>query len=110
MPRIAVAHPWRLNSVRRVKRVSIKRGGTVKCVSMRFSSSQIKGKIDANAPAFSNLWSSGVDMAERILPLQGVITLYGYGVRLSVDRGHLVMEDGVDHTDAQGSLPVSDMD
>jgi CRISPR-associated endonuclease Cas1 len=34
-------------------------------------------------------------MVERILPLQGVITLYGYGVRLNVDRGHLVMEDGV---------------
>jgi CRISPR-associated endonuclease Cas1 len=34
-------------------------------------------------------------MAERILPRQGVITLYGYGVRLSVDRGHLVIEDGV---------------
>ena len=34
-------------------------------------------------------------MAERILPRQGVITLYGYGIRLSVDRGHLVVEDRV---------------
>src|SRR5215467_9542676 len=34
-------------------------------------------------------------MNERILPRQGVITLYGYGVRLSVDRGHLLMEDGI---------------
>lgn len=34
-------------------------------------------------------------MIERILPRHGVITLYGYGIRLSVDRGHLVMEDGV---------------
>jgi CRISPR-associated endonuclease Cas1 len=34
-------------------------------------------------------------MSERILPRQGVITLYGYGIGLSVDRGHLVMEDGV---------------
>ena len=34
-------------------------------------------------------------MTERILPRLGVITLYGYGIRLTVDRGHLLMEDGV---------------
>jgi CRISPR-associated protein Cas1 len=30
-----------------------------------------------------------------LLPRQGVITLFGYGIRASVDRGHLVLEDGV---------------
>lgn len=30
-----------------------------------------------------------------IAPQRGVITLFGYGVSLRVDRGHLIMEDGV---------------
>jgi CRISPR-associated endonuclease Cas1 len=30
-----------------------------------------------------------------ITPQQGVITLYGYGASMRVDRGHLILEDGV---------------
>jgi CRISPR-associated endonuclease Cas1 len=30
-----------------------------------------------------------------IAPRQGVVTLYGYGSSLRVDRGHLILEDGV---------------
>jgi len=30
-----------------------------------------------------------------ITPQKGVITLYGYGVSLRVDRGHLILENGV---------------
>src|SRR3984893_12486470 len=30
-----------------------------------------------------------------ITPRSGVITLFGYGVRVCVERGHLVLEDGI---------------
>lgn len=32
---------------------------------------------------------------ETIVPNYGVVTLYGYGISARVDRGHLVLEDGV---------------
>src|SRR5258707_1357023 len=30
-----------------------------------------------------------------ILPRHGVITLFGYGININVDRGHLVIQDGI---------------
>jgi CRISPR associated protein Cas1 len=30
-----------------------------------------------------------------IAPRQGVVTLFGYGIRVQVERGHLVLEDGI---------------
>ena len=33
--------------------------------------------------------------AEPIVPRRGVVTLYGYGTRLSVERGHLILEDRI---------------
>jgi CRISPR/Cas system-associated endonuclease Cas1 len=30
-----------------------------------------------------------------IQPRQGVVTLFGYGTRIRVDRGHLILEDGI---------------
>jgi len=32
---------------------------------------------------------------EAIVPRQGVITLFGYGIQARVDRGHLLLEDGI---------------
>lgn len=32
---------------------------------------------------------------ERITPRQGVVTLFGFGIRVQVERGHLVLHDGV---------------
>jgi CRISPR-associated endonuclease Cas1 len=32
---------------------------------------------------------------EKILPRLGVVTLFGYGVSARVDRGHLILEDGI---------------
>jgi CRISPR-associated endonuclease Cas1 len=32
---------------------------------------------------------------EAIVPRQGVVTLFGYGIQARVDRGHLVLEDGI---------------
>jgi len=30
-----------------------------------------------------------------IMPRHGVVTLYGYGIHVRVDRGHLCIEDGI---------------
>ena len=29
------------------------------------------------------------------VPRSGVLTLFGYGIKVHVDRGHLVLEDGI---------------
>ncbi len=34
-------------------------------------------------------------MTEPIVPVYGVVTLFGYGAAVRVDRGHLILEDGV---------------
>src|SRR6516162_9342299 len=30
-----------------------------------------------------------------IAPRQGVVTLFGFGIRVQVERGHLILEDGI---------------
>ena len=30
-----------------------------------------------------------------IIPTHGVVTLFGYGIKVHVDRGHLVFNDGI---------------
>jgi CRISPR-associated protein Cas1 len=35
------------------------------------------------------------ELVEKIVPRHGVITLFGFGMSARVDRGHLVLEDGV---------------
>ena len=30
-----------------------------------------------------------------ITPRHGVVTLFGYGIQVRVDRGHLILEDGI---------------
>jgi CRISPR-associated protein Cas1 len=32
---------------------------------------------------------------ERIIPQHGVVTLFGYGINIRVDRGHLILQDGI---------------
>jgi CRISPR-associated endonuclease Cas1 len=39
--------------------------------------------------------ASSVSMAEISPSRHGVITLYGYGISVRVDRGHLVLQDGI---------------
>src|SRR5579862_7977734 len=38
-------------------------------------------------------------------PRQGVVTLFGYGTSLRVDRGHLVLEDGIANNRRQARFP-----
>jgi CRISPR-associated endonuclease Cas1 len=40
-----------------------------------------------------------------ILPRHGVITLFGYGIKVSIDRGHLALEDGIGPERRQARLP-----
>jgi hypothetical protein len=32
---------------------------------------------------------------DPITPRHGVVTLFGYGIKVCVDRGHLIVEDGI---------------
>ena len=32
---------------------------------------------------------------EPLVPRQSVLTLYGYGIQVRVDRGHLLIDDGI---------------
>lgn len=41
----------------------------------------------------------------QIEPRQGVVTLFGYGTSVRVDRGHLVLEDGIANDRRQGRFP-----
>src|SRR5713226_266725 len=40
-----------------------------------------------------------------ILPRHGVITLFGYGIKVSVDRGHLTIQDGIGTERREARLP-----
>src|SRR6202521_99681 len=40
-----------------------------------------------------------------LTPRHGVITLYGYGITVCVDRGHLVLKDGIGSDRHEARLP-----
>jgi CRISPR-associated endonuclease Cas1 len=40
-----------------------------------------------------------------ILPRHGVITLFGYGIKVNVDRGHLIIQDGIGVVRREARLP-----
>jgi CRISPR-associated endonuclease Cas1 len=42
---------------------------------------------------------------ELIVPRHGVVTLFGYGIQVRVDRGHLVLEDGIGPDRRYARLP-----
>ncbi len=43
--------------------------------------------------------------AEQRVPRHGVVTLYGYGIQVRLDRGHLLLEDGIGADRRQYRLP-----
>jgi CRISPR-associated endonuclease Cas1 len=43
--------------------------------------------------------------ASPLSPRHGVLTLYGYGIKVRVDRGHLTVEDGIGATRREARLP-----
>src|SRR5262245_33547824 len=38
-------------------------------------------------------------------PMRGVVTLFGYGVRVRMERGHLLVEDGIGPTRRRTRFP-----
>jgi CRISPR-associated endonuclease Cas1 len=42
---------------------------------------------------------------EPIIPRHGVVTLFGYGIQVRVDRGHLVLDDGIGSSRRHGRFP-----
>jgi CRISPR/Cas system-associated endonuclease Cas1 len=46
--------------------------------------------------------NSGVEM---MVPRHGVVTLFGYGIQVRVDRGHLLLEDGIGPNRQYARLP-----
>ena len=42
---------------------------------------------------------------ETVAPRHGVVTLFGYGIQVRVDRGHLILEDGIGATRRYGRFP-----
>jgi CRISPR-associated endonuclease Cas1 len=49
--------------------------------------------------------SSHVSIADLQPTRQGVLTLFGYGISVHVDRGHLLIEDGIAASRRQARLP-----
>src|SRR5277367_4374461 len=41
----------------------------------------------------------------QIVPQRGVITLFGYGIKACVDRGHLILDDGIGPERRHARLP-----
>ena len=39
--------------------------------------------------------NSNTETARPLRPRHGVVTLFGYGIRVNVERGHLILEDGI---------------
>jgi len=44
-------------------------------------------------------------MVEPIVPRHGVVTLHGYGISVRVERGHLILEDGIGPVRRYGRFP-----
>jgi CRISPR-associated endonuclease Cas1 len=52
-----------------------------------------------------NQFSQSRKSAETIIPRGGVVTLFGYGITVRVDRGHLQLEDGIGSDRREARLP-----
>ncbi len=57
-----------------------------------------------NQPNSSVLASTGSQI-HRIVPQRGVVTLFGYGIQVRVDRGHLILQDGIGPDRRHARLP-----
>lgn len=64
---------------------------------------RVTGNLMATAPSkIVPLWGK---TTTPLVPNHGVVTLFGYGVSAFVDRGHLVLEDGVGPNRRTARLP-----
>ena len=49
--------------------------------------------------------NSSIETARPLAPRHGVVTLFGYGVSVRVDRGHLMLKDGIGAARREARLP-----
>ena len=49
--------------------------------------------------------NSSTETARPLVPWHGVVTLFGYGISVRVDRGHLILKDGIGTTRREARLP-----
>ena len=56
-------------------------------------------------PQHSSSLNSPLHVPRRLTPSRGIVTLYGYGISVRVNRGHLVVEDGVGPARRQTRFP-----
>jgi CRISPR-associated endonuclease Cas1 len=58
-----------------------------------------KSKLESNTQIEARTTS------ERIVPKHGVVTLFGYGINIRVNHGHLILEDGIADERREGRFP-----
>src|SRR5216683_3658303 len=46
-----------------------------------------------------------ISTPERLIPRHGVVTLFGYGISVRVDRGHLLLHDGIGPARREARFP-----
>ncbi len=56
-------------------------------------------------PQLSPALNSPLHVPRGLTPSRGIVTLYGYGISVRVNRGHLVVEDGVGPARRQARFP-----
>ncbi len=61
--------------------------------------------VDHSAQPRNSSNSSSIESFAFGTPRQGIVTLFGYGIKVHVDRGHLVLEDGIGPERYQARLP-----
>ena len=49
--------------------------------------------------------NSSTETARPLVPQHGVVTLFGYGICVRVDRGHLILKDGIGAARREARLP-----
>ena len=49
--------------------------------------------------------NSSTETARPLAPRHGVVTLFGYGISVRVDRGHLILKDGIGAARREARLP-----
>jgi len=60
------------------------------------------GKSNAPAATFPHPRVPPNGNVENLVPRRGVVTLFGYGITVRVDRGHLILKDGIGSAHREG--------
>src|SRR5712692_11189150 len=56
-------------------------------------------------PQHSQDCNFSAETPQPLKPQHGVVTLFGYGIRVHVDRGHLILGDGIGPTRSEARFP-----